>query len=27
MVEAPDQDECEAVTARLVAVVQRELGA
>jgi len=26
MVEAPDQDECEAVTARLVAVVQRELG-
>jgi len=27
MVEAPDQDECEAVTARLVAVVQHELGA
>jgi len=25
MVEAPDEDECEAVTARLVAVVQREL--
>ena len=27
MVEAPGEDECEAVTARLVAVVQRELGA
>jgi len=26
MVEGPDEDECEAVTARLVAVVQRELG-
>jgi phosphoglucosamine mutase len=27
MVEAPEDDECEAVTARLVAVVQRDLGA
>jgi len=27
MVEAPDEKECEAVTARLVAVVQHELGA
>ena len=27
MVEAPGEDECEAVTGRLVAVVQRELGA
>ncbi|HZI90418.1 MAG TPA: phosphoglucosamine mutase [Thermoleophilaceae bacterium] len=27
MVEAPGEEECEAVTARLVAVVQRELGA
>jgi phosphoglucosamine mutase len=25
MVEAPDEDECEAVTARLVAVVERDL--
>ena len=27
MVEAPGEDECEAITARLVAVVQRELSA
>ena len=27
MVEAPDEEECEAVTARLVDVVQAELGA
>jgi phosphoglucosamine mutase len=27
MVEAPDERECEDVTARLVAAVERELGA
>jgi hypothetical protein len=27
MVEAPDDSECEAITARLVAAVERELGA
>jgi hypothetical protein len=27
MVEAPDEAECEDVTARLVAAVERELGA
>jgi phosphoglucosamine mutase len=27
MVEAPDEDECEEITARLVQVVEREIGA
>ena len=27
MVEAPEEAECEAVTGRLVAVVEREMGA